>query len=79
MMHRNLRDARLVALYDLFDPPVRRADFACYLPRILSAHAVLDVGCGSGALLRMAREVGRRGRLCGLDPAPGMLLQARHA
>src|SRR5262249_8490697 len=35
------------------------------------------VGCGTGALLRLAREAGHTGRLCGLDPAAGMLSQAR--
>ncbi len=44
---------------------------------MLSARAVLDVGCGTGALLRLAREAGHAGRLCGLDPAAGMLNQAR--
>jgi SAM-dependent methyltransferase len=68
---------RLAALYDVFYPPEERADFAFYLPMILGAQAVLDVGCGTGALLRMAREAGHAGRLCGLDPAPGMLNQAR--
>ncbi len=68
---------RLAALYDRFYPPEGRADFAFYLPLILAARAVLDVGCGTGALLRMAREAGHTGRLCGLDPAAGMLNQAR--
>lgn len=44
---------------------------------MLSARAVLDVGCGTGALLRLARQAGHSGRLCGLDPALGMLNQAR--
>lgn len=43
----------------------------------MAARAVLDVGCGTGALLRRARESGHTGRLCGLDPASGMLNQAR--
>ena len=43
----------------------------------MSAEAVLDVGCGTGALLRRAREAGHAGRLCGLDPADAMLDQAR--
>lgn len=77
MIKRNFSDERLAALYDLFHPPAQRDDFAFYLPLILSARAVLDVGCGTGALLRMAREAGHTGRLCGLDPAPGMLAQAR--
>ncbi|GAA2274731.1 hypothetical protein GCM10010145_51610 [Streptomyces ruber] len=36
-----------------------------------------DVGCGTGALLRRAREDGHTGRLCGLDPADGLLKVAR--
>ena len=43
----------------------------------MSAEAVLDVGCGTGALLHGARAAGHTGRLCGLDPAGGMLEQAR--
>jgi ubiquinone/menaquinone biosynthesis C-methylase UbiE len=43
----------------------------------MAAKSVLDVGCGTGALLHAARKAGHRGRLCGLDPAVGMLEQAR--
>jgi SAM-dependent methyltransferase len=43
----------------------------------MAAASVLDVGCGTGGLLRRARDAGHKGRLCGLDPAPGMLFQAR--
>jgi SAM-dependent methyltransferase len=43
----------------------------------MSAGSVLDVGCGTGALLKEARDSGHAGRLCGLDPAAGMLAQAR--
>lgn len=70
-------DDRLAALYDVFYPPARRADVAFYLPLIMDARAVLDVGCGTGALLHAAREAGHTGWLCGLDPAPGMLNRAR--
>ncbi len=71
-------DDRLAALYDAFcPPPTQRDDFAFYLPWVMSARAVLDVGCGTGALLRLARQSGHTGRLCGLDPAKGMLNQAR--
>src|SRR5919107_5095332 len=77
MVERQFTESRLAALYDVFYPPARRDDFAFYLPLVMAARAVLDVGCGTGALLRLAREAGHPGRLCGLDPAPGMLNQAR--
>jgi len=77
MIEHQFTDERLAALYDLFYPPKPRDDFNFYLPLIMSAGAVLDVGCGTGALLRWARESGHTGRLCGLDPAGGMLNQAR--
>lgn len=71
-------DDRLAALYDAFcPPPTQRDDFAFYLPLVMAARAVLDVGCGTGAFLHLARESGHTGRLCGLDPATGMLNQAR--
>jgi SAM-dependent methyltransferase len=70
-------DARLAALYDAFCPWDSRDDFRFYLPMVMSARAVLDVGCGTGALLHAARQSGHAGRLCGLDPAAGMLAQAR--
>jgi SAM-dependent methyltransferase len=74
---RQFADASLAALYDLFCPFEPRGDFGFYLPLVMSAEAVLDVGCGTGALLHRARETGHTGRLCGLDPAVGMLEQAR--
>ncbi len=67
----------LAELYDRFCPRERRGDFSFYLPLVMAAEAVLDVGCGTGALLHRARESGHTGRLCGLDPAVGMLDQAR--
>ncbi|HEX4710272.1 class I SAM-dependent methyltransferase [Phenylobacterium sp.] len=68
-------DAELAALYDRMNPG--RDDFDFYMPMIVAAASVLDVGCGTGAMLHEARNAGHRGRLCGLDPAPGMLAQAR--
>lgn len=70
-------DADLAALYDLFSPFEGRGDFSLYLPMVMSAQSVLDIGCGTGALLHRARRDGHTGRLCGLDPAVGMLKQAR--
>lgn len=77
MVDRIFTDPDLAALYDLFCPWEARGDFSFFLPLVMSAKTVLDVGCGTGALLHGAREAGHRGRLCGLDPADGMLDQAR--
>lgn len=74
MVDRLFSDTDLAALYDAFCEG--RPDFAFYLPHVMSSKSVLDVGCGTGALLHAARETGHTGRLCGLDPAPGMLQQA---
>jgi SAM-dependent methyltransferase len=67
----------LAALYDQFCPWEERGDFSFYLPLVMAAMAVLDVGCGTGALLHGARKAGHTGRLCGLDPAAAMLERAR--
>ena len=75
MVDRLFSDASLAALYDVFC--AGRADFEFYLPLVMSSKSVLDVGCGTGALLHAAREAGHAGRLCGLDPADAMLAQAR--
>jgi len=75
MADHSFADSGLAALYDLFCEG--RDDFGFYLPLVMSAEAALDVGCGTGALLRGAREAGHTGRLCGLDPAAGMLAPAR--
>ena len=68
-------EPRLAELYDTFC--AGRRDFGLYLPLVMSAKSVLDVGCGTGELLRAAREAGHTGRLCGLDPAEAMLRQAQ--
>ncbi len=77
MVEHKFVDDRLAALYDAFSPTEGRGDFAFYLPLVMSARAVLDVGCGTGTLLGLARKAGHPGRLVGLDPAPGMLAVAR--
>jgi SAM-dependent methyltransferase len=70
-------DPSLAVLYDLFCPWDPRGDFGFYLPLVMAADSVLDVGCGTGMLLRRARAEGHAGRLCGLDPAAAMLDVAR--
>lgn len=77
MADRLFADITLAALYDSFCPRLRRDDFDFYMPMVMAAEAVLDVGCGTGAMLHEARDAGHRGRLCGLDPASGMIEQAR--
>jgi SAM-dependent methyltransferase len=68
-------DESLAKLYDVLNPWGPSDDF--YLDLVMSAMAVLDVGCGTGSLLRRARKTGHDGRLCGLDPARAMRDQAR--
>ncbi|MGP4020831.1 class I SAM-dependent methyltransferase [Saccharopolyspora sp. 5N708] len=75
MVDRLFADPRLARLYDSLC--AGRRDFDFYLPMVMSAGSVLDIGCGTGQLLHLARELGHAGRLCGLDPAAAMLEQAR--
>lgn len=77
MVDRAFSDSSLARFYDVLNPWEARGDFDFYLPLVMSAEAVLDVGCGTGALLHAAREAGHTGRLCGLDPADAMLDHAR--
>jgi SAM-dependent methyltransferase len=74
---RQFTEPRLAGLYDLFCAWDRRDDLGFYLPMVMAADSVLDVGCGTGMLLRRARLDGHRGRLCGLDPGAAMLEVAR--
>lgn len=76
MVDRQFSDAGLAELYDVLHPWEQRDDLGFYRPLVMAAEAVLDVGCGTGALLHRVREDGHTGRLCGLDPAGGMLEQA---
>jgi ubiquinone/menaquinone biosynthesis C-methylase UbiE len=70
-------DPELAALYDRFCGWDGRDDLDFYLPRVMAAASVLDVGCGTGMLLKRAREDKHTGRLTGLDPARAMLDIAR--
>ncbi|MEU0332740.1 class I SAM-dependent methyltransferase [Streptomyces sp. NPDC006193] len=75
MAGHSFADPSLAALYDRLNPWGPGDDF--YLGLVREARSVLDIGCGTGRLLRRARAEGHRGRLTGLDPAAAMLVQAR--
>ncbi|CAL9549478.1 class I SAM-dependent methyltransferase [Streptomyces sp. enrichment culture] len=77
MVDHSFADLELAQLYDALNQWGPDDDF--YLELVMSARAVLDVGCGTGRLLRGARAAGHEGRLTGLDPAAAMLVQARRA
>src|SRR5262249_15021650 len=84
VIDRLFSEPQLAELYDAFcagggtrPHPAGRQDFLFYQPIVMSHASVLDVGCGTGELLRRARESGHGGRLCGLDPAEAMLDVAR--
>jgi ubiquinone/menaquinone biosynthesis C-methylase UbiE len=68
-------DEEAAGLYDLLNPWGRSDDF--YLALAMEAKSVLDVGCGTGALLHRARDAGHAGRLCGVDPDKARLNVAR--
>lgn len=77
MPDRLFENPKLASLYDLFSPPLERADFSFYLSVISEATSALDIGCGTGALLTLARDGGHKGNLVGIDPAFGMIEIAR--
>jgi SAM-dependent methyltransferase len=66
-------------LASLYDEVVDQGgpDELFYIALASSAGRVLDIGCGTGVMLHAVRDGGHAGRLVGLDPAPGMLEQAR--
>jgi len=70
---------RRAGVYDaelaLFEPV--RAD-AIALLQLRPGQTVLDVGCGTGLSLRMLhQQVGRTGRIVGIEQCPEMMAQAR--
>jgi SAM-dependent methyltransferase len=74
-----LSDDEAAELYDVLNPwdPERNPADRFYDELVLAADSVLDVGCGTGAMLARARELGHQGLLAGLDPDPAALARAR--
>jgi ubiquinone/menaquinone biosynthesis C-methylase UbiE len=72
-------DTDVAELYDLLNPwdPAHHPADAFHHRLVLAAAAVLDVGCGTGAMLHHARDAGHRGHLAGIDPHPAYLARAR--
>jgi SAM-dependent methyltransferase len=68
-------DDDVAALYDVLNTWGPSDEF--HLRLAMRADSVLDVGCGTGTVLRRAREEGHRGRLTGIDPDRSMLRRAR--
>ncbi len=68
-------DREVAQLYDVLNP--WGASEAFYLDLVMGAGSVLDVGCGTGSILKRARSEGHAGRLVGLDPDIAMLKVAR--
>jgi SAM-dependent methyltransferase len=66
-------------LYDVLSPwdPVHHPADAFYHRLVMAAGSVLDVGCGTGAMLHRARDAGHRGLLAGIDPNRAYLARAR--
>lgn len=75
----DLSDADVAALYDVLNPwnPALAPGDRFYDTRVMDAGSVLDLGCGTGATLTLAREQGHPGRLVGLDPDRAALDRAR--
>lgn len=72
-------DAEVAALYDDQNPWDLNGhpENAFISALVLDAESAVDVGCGTGSMLHVARRDGHRGRLVGIDPDPAMLDRAR--
>ncbi len=66
---------RSLGQYFLFDR-VHRAVLD-FIPAALTPQAILDIGCGTGRLLRKVALRWPKARLVGVDPAEGMITQAQ--
>ena len=73
-LDRHYTDPRLVSLYDIDNPRGADTDFCIHLATDLDAQKIIDLGCGTGLLIR---ELAVDGRLViGVDPSPAMLAHA---
>lgn len=73
---------KIAQVYDLLseraERPMREAGLQMLSPR--ERESVLEIGCGTGhCLAEIARKVGPRGRVSGIDLSENMLRQARRA
>lgn len=77
--HALFSDAEVADLYDVQNPwdlgGHPENGFVSAL--VMEAGSVLDVGCGTGSMLHVARRDGHTGRLAGIDPDASMLDRAR--
>lgn len=60
-----------------FFDPAHHATLALAAGFVQQPESVLDVGCGTGKLLRHARAYWPDAHLLGVDPAPGMIAMAQ--
>ncbi len=67
------------ALQPLLYTPVQQAALRLAAHHRATPWRVLDVGCGTGALLRQAAQRFPQAQLVGIDPAPRMVTAARTA
>lgn len=60
------------ALYDLLNPwdPDHSPSDRCYEELVMAADSVVDIGCGTGAMLHLTRERGHPGRPASSRTAP---------
>jgi SAM-dependent methyltransferase len=74
IIDRPYEDPVLAGLYDALNPWGPGDDY--YLELVMAARSALDLGCGTGQLLKGAAADGHSGLLVGVDPAAAMLAVA---